>query len=70
MPVYEYQCPKGHVTEAMVAMGTELHTCEFCSAVAARIMSATRTTFVFADTGKRIKHVKAAAAKAVEARRG
>ncbi len=64
--IYEFECPNGHVTEAMVAMGTELHTCEYCSAVAARILSATRTTFVFADTGKRIKHVTKAAAKVRE----
>ena len=64
--IYEFQCPKGHVTEAMVAMGTELHTCEYCGAAAARILSATRTTFVFADTGKRIRHVKQSAAKVRE----
>jgi hypothetical protein len=79
--IYEFECAKGHVTEAMVPMGTEAWPCEACIAemkarhaanpnvigafnpIAKRIMSATRTTFVFADTGKRMRHVKESAKK-------
>lgn len=78
--IYEFECPKGHVTEAMVPMGTTEWPCEACIAeqkarahfstckvhMAKRILSPTATTFVFADTGKRIKHVQQAAAKVRE----
>lgn len=76
--IYEFECAKGHVTEAQVPMGTKTHLCEVCIAemralhardrstdvvggwnpTAKRILSATMTTFVFADTGKRIKHIQ------------
>lgn len=81
--IYEFECPKGHVVEAMVPMGTKQWPCSVCEAemeahdrrfprgrtatwsapLATRILSATRTTFVFADTGKRIKHIKKVAAR-------
>ncbi len=74
--IYEFECSKGHITEAVVPMGTEAWPCEACIAeakarhaknpriigafnpIAKRILSATRTTFVFADTRKRIKHIQ------------
>ena len=69
--VYEFECSKGHVTEASVPIGTQTWPCDACFAehkankrftpelhLASRILSPTRTTFVFADTGKRIKHLK------------
>lgn len=85
--IYEFECAKGHVTEAMVKMGTEHVVCDTCleglkvkpltlvngepiigahNPIAHRIMSATRTTFVFADTGKRIRHIKESARKVRE----
>lgn len=69
--IYEFECSKGHVTEASVPMGTQTWPCEACIAqeritwrlstmdlcaydlVAKRILSPTRTTFVFADTHRR-----------------
>ena len=89
MPYYEFECPKGHVTEAVVPMGTKTWPCDACKAeteaqmarfdrrhasppgsgvrvtttLAKRILSPTRTTFVHADTGKRIKHIKKVAAR-------
>ena len=74
--IYEFECYKGHITEAVVPIGTEAWPCEVCIAemkatytgkadvlpawnpIAKRILSATRTTFVFADTRKRIKHIQ------------
>lgn len=68
MPVYEFACSKGHVVEDVVPMGTKTIPCAVCLAeagalrsglkgptLATRILSATRTDFVFADTmrGKR-----------------
>jgi hypothetical protein len=62
MPVYEFECPKGHVVEDTVPMGTKTYPCAVCNAeprktrdvvLAKRILSPTRTTFVFADTGRR-----------------
>lgn len=85
--IYEFECAKGHVTEAIVPMGTEYVVCETCveglkvkplsfvngepiigatNPIAHRILSPTRTTFVFCDTGKRIKHIQASAAKVRE----
>ena len=68
--IYEFECPRGHITEAHVPMGTEAYPCAACLAemaalaarrgvvlpvvtVARRILSPTRTTFVFADTHRR-----------------
>ncbi len=65
MPTYEFECAKGHVTEAGVPMGTAEIVCQTCleeiteigrnggigawNPVAKRILSATPTTFRFAD---------------------
>jgi hypothetical protein len=69
--IYEFECPKGHVTEASCPIGTKTWLCEVCIAeqkalhagdtdacgawnpLARRILSPTRTTFVFADTHRR-----------------
>lgn len=71
--IYEFECPKGHVMEASVPMGTKTHLCAACIAemralhardrstdviggwnpIAKRILSPTRTTFVFADTHRK-----------------
>lgn len=61
--IYEFECVHGHVTEASVPMDTKEWTCTVCcalynagrkrcspSVLAKRILSPTRTTFVFADT--------------------
>ena len=73
--IYEFECPKGHVTEEMVPTGTTQVPCEFCNAphrashrtfipaMAQRILSPTRTTFVFADTRKRIRQIEHIARK-------
>jgi len=79
--IYEFECAKGHISEAVVPMGTEAWPCEVCIAemkatyneksaampawnpIAKRILSATRTTFVFADTRKRIRHIQKVAAR-------
>jgi len=76
MPFYEFECSKGHITEAQVPMGTKTWLCSACIAElkanqcydpeqlsANRILSATRTTFVFADTRKRIKHIQKVASR-------
>lgn len=70
--VYEFECLKGHVSEAIVPMGTKTWLCEVCIAemratherfpdnigawnpTAKRILSPTRTTFVFADTHRKV----------------
>jgi hypothetical protein len=64
MPLYEFECPSGHVTEAIVSVGTAHVACGQCPPVIAigrngpvavgtvmahRILSPTRTTFHFAD---------------------
>ncbi len=69
--IYEFECRLGHVSEAQVPMGTQTWPCDACIAeqkanrcvdpaqhLARRILSPTMTTFVFADTRKRIKHVQ------------
>lgn len=74
--IYEFECSRGHVTEQHVPMGTKEFPCSACMAesvatnkaldpthLAKRILSATMTTFVFADTSKRIKHIKQVAAR-------
>lgn len=69
MPLYEFQCANGHVTEDLVPMGTSTIPCAACykqlmsrherglfsevegePVLASRILSPTRTTFLFADT--------------------
>jgi len=32
MPVYEFECPKGHVTEDVVPIGTKVWPCTACNA--------------------------------------
>ena len=55
MFIYEFECPKGHITEQRVPMGTREFPCEACRLLgqepplAKRILSPTRTTFAFAD---------------------
>jgi putative FmdB family regulatory protein len=39
MPVYEFECPKGHVTEELVQMGTDSVKCPKCRKKAVKIMS-------------------------------
>ena len=70
--IYEFECARGHVVEAHAPMGTKQWPCTACLAeavatnmaydpathLATRILSPTMTTFVFADTNKRIKHIK------------
>lgn len=58
MPLYEFECPQGHVTAEIAPVGTEHMPCSTCVAeqsrgnlmqpadiTAKRIMSATRTMF-------------------------
>lgn len=61
MPIYEFQCPKGHKAEQLVPVGTKLLICEPCLAdpatergeiYARRILSPTPTTFVHAGGRK------------------
>ncbi len=40
MPVYEFECPQGHVTEDLVPMGTTHIKCAKCKKKAKKIMSA------------------------------
>jgi putative FmdB family regulatory protein len=40
MPVYEFQCTCGHVTEALVRMDTKTVACPKCNAKARKILSA------------------------------
>jgi hypothetical protein len=69
MPVYEFECPRGHVIEDVVPMSTTQWPCHACisltreATVAKRILSATPTTFVHADTNRRMKMVKQIAGK-------
>ena len=39
MPVYEFECPEGTVTERLVEMGTEEIDCPKCRQKAKKIMS-------------------------------
>lgn len=39
MPVYEFQCPNGKVTEKMVKMGTREISCPHCGQKARKIIS-------------------------------
>ena len=43
MPVYEFECPEGKVTERLVKMGTKTIKCPHCDQVAHKIIS--RCTF-------------------------
>lgn len=61
MPVYEFECPKGHLTEDLVPLGTRQWPCTACRLesevtlkrsplpLAQRVLSPTPTTFRFAD---------------------
>jgi hypothetical protein len=63
MPIYEFLCESGHVSEELVPLGTELLECPRCLEhhppmmtyippmyPAKKILSATRTDFRYADT--------------------
>ena len=64
MPVYEFACPRGHTISDLVPVGTKSIPCSACHAermastrcrpieLATRILSATPTTFRFADLQK------------------
>ena len=61
MPVYEFECPRGHTISDLVPIGTKSIPCSACLAerlasnkrrpveLATRVLSATPTTFRFAD---------------------
>lgn len=40
MPVYEFECAKGHITEDIVPMGTKHTKCAKCNKRAKKILSA------------------------------
>jgi putative FmdB family regulatory protein len=39
MPVYEFECADGHITEELVRMGTKTTRCPKCNKTAKNIMS-------------------------------
>ena len=39
MPVYEFECPQGHITEKLTRMGTNRVQCSQCTRRAKKIMS-------------------------------
>ncbi|MBE9544028.1 MAG: zinc ribbon domain-containing protein [Proteobacteria bacterium] len=39
MPVYEFECAKGHITEDLVPMGTQHTKCTKCNKRAKKILS-------------------------------
>ncbi len=39
MPYYEFECPKGHIIEKLVSMGTEEIECPKCREKAKKIIS-------------------------------
>ncbi len=39
MPVYEFECANGHITEELVPMGTQRTTCSKCNKKARKIIS-------------------------------
>ena len=39
MPVYEFECANGHVTEELVPMGTKTTRCARCNKTAKKIIS-------------------------------
>lgn len=53
MPIYEYECARGHVTEKMASLAerTETYPCAYarCELVAIRVLSATSTSFRLND---------------------
>jgi putative FmdB family regulatory protein len=61
MPVYEFECPEGKITEKLVPMGTKQIRCPECGRTARKILS--RCTFKlkgggwyadgYASTGKK-----------------
>lgn len=67
MPLYEFACAKGHVSEDLVPVGTKAVMCPECMSdaiqhgkcitpelvSAARILSPTRTNFEFADSRRK-----------------
>jgi hypothetical protein len=59
MPMYEFECKKGHVVEDLVEMGTAEIACRHClqeggveDVTARRVLSPTRTNFRHADQGR------------------
>lgn len=63
MPVYEFECPKGHKFSELVRVGTQNALCMQCGrsakdsdpvVFAERVLSPTRTTFKYADTTSKI----------------
>ena len=40
MPVYEFKCPQGHITEKLLPMGTKHTKCAKCNKRAKKIISA------------------------------
>ena len=63
MPFYEFECERGHVTEKLVPIGTQIVICARCNedtpenagvadVTAYRILSPTPTTFVCAGGRK------------------
>lgn len=58
MPIFEYQCPNGHLQEKLVSRDHVVRVpCNKCAATAKRILSATKTTFKENDR-KAIKGTK------------
>ena len=39
MPVYEFECTQGHITEKLVPMGTKQAKCTKCNKIAKKILS-------------------------------
>jgi putative FmdB family regulatory protein len=39
MPVYEFECANGHITEGLVPMGTKSTQCTKCKKIARKILS-------------------------------
>lgn len=62
--IYEYTCRAGHTFEAQAKLAdAHLPSLCDCGELGKRILSPTRTTFVFADTRKRIRHIQKLAAR-------
>lgn len=54
MPLYEYVCPKGHLSTALRPLAEHLQPTKCaCGETASRVLSATRTDFAFADKSAR-----------------
>ena len=49
MPVYEFECPQGHVTEELVPMGTKHTKCAKCSKKAKKIPDRNTIRNLYAD---------------------